>query len=71
MKLWEAIIMKVILDEKKIGEKLTVGVNSEEDEIGLFIASEDVSASCAFRSEEWDNFVKAVNEADESMKKLF
>jgi hypothetical protein len=63
--------MRVILDEKKIGEKLTVGVNAEEDEIGLFIASEDVSASCAFRPEEWGKFVEAVNEADEKMKKLF
>ena len=63
--------MKKILDEKKIGEKLSVGVHTEEDEIGLFIASEDVSASCAFRSEEWDKFVEAVNEADEKMKELF
>ena len=56
--------MKVVLDEKKIGEKLSIGVHSQEDEIGLFIASEDVSASCAFRPDEWDKFVKAVNEAD-------
>ena len=61
--------MEKILDEKKIGEKLSVGVHAEEDEIGLFVASEDVSASCAFRPEEWDKFVKAVNEADKSMKK--
>lgn len=63
--------MEKILDEKKIGEKLSVGVHSEEDEIGLFIASEDVSASCAFRPEEWDKFVEAVNEADEKIRKLF
>jgi hypothetical protein len=59
--------MKEILDELKIGEKLTVGVNTSEDEIGLFIASEDVSASCAFRKEEWDNFVEAINKADEEI----
>ena len=63
--------MKVVLDEKKIGEKLSIGVHSQEDEIGLFIASEDVSASCAFRPKEWSEFVEAVNEADERMKKLF
>ena len=62
--------MDVILDEKKIGEKLSVGVQAERDEVGLFIASEDVSASCAFLPEEWDKFVEAVNEADEKMNKL-
>ena len=59
--------MKEILDELKIGEKLTVGVNASEDEIGLFIASEDISASCAFRQEEWDNFVEAINKADKKI----
>lgn len=59
--------MKEILDELKIGEKLTVGVNTAEDEIGLFIASEDVSASCAFRKEEWDKFVEAINKADKKI----
>ena len=44
--------MDVILDEIKIGEKLSVGVQAERDEVGLFIASEDVSASCAFLPEE-------------------
>jgi len=62
--------MDVILDEIKIGEKLSVGVQAERDEVGLFIASEDVSASCAFLPEEWDKFVEAVNEADEKMNKL-
>jgi hypothetical protein len=63
--------MEQILDEKKIGEKLSVGVHAEEGEVGLFIASEDVSASCAFRPEEWDKFVKAVNEADDKIKEAF
>lgn len=60
--------MKVILDERKIGEKLTVGVQAERDEVGLFIASEDVSASCAFRIEEWEKFVEAVKEADAAIQ---
>lgn len=34
--------------------KLTVGVKAERDEMALFIASEDILASCAFRVEEWD-----------------
>lgn len=57
--------MKTVIDEKKIGEKLTIGVETERDEIGLFIASEDVSASCAFRMDEWKAFVKAIKEADQ------
>lgn len=61
--------MEVIIDERKIGQKLEVGVHAEADEIGLFIASEDVSASCAFLPDEWKKFVAAVNEADEKIKK--
>ncbi len=59
--------METILDEKKIGEKLTVGVQAEADEVGLFLASEDVSASCAFRAEEWEKFVEAIKEADKKI----
>ena len=60
--------MKSIIDERRIGEKLTIGVQAEGEEVGLFVASEDVSASCAFTSEEWENFVKAVKEADEKLR---
>jgi len=60
--------MDVVIDEREIGEKMEVGVQADEDEVGMFIASEDVSASVAFRPEEWDEFVKAVKEADEKMK---
>ena len=60
--------METILDELKIGEKLSIGVQAENDEVGLFIASEDVSASCAFLHEEWDKFVEAVKEADKKIK---
>ena len=59
--------MDVVIDERQIGEKLSVGVQAEADEVGLFVASEDVSASCAFRPEEWDRFVEAVHEADEKI----
>lgn len=59
--------MEEILDELKIGDKLTVGVNAVAEEIGLFIASEDVSASCAFRKKEWGRFVEAINKADKKI----
>ena len=60
--------MRVILDEQKIGKKLTVGVQTEGEEVGLLIASEDVSASCAFLEDEWDAFVEAIKKADAKMK---
>ena len=63
--------MRKIIEERSIGEKISIGVQTEEEEVGLFIASEDLSASIAFREEEWTKFVKAVKDADEKMKKLF
>ncbi len=63
--------MRKIIEERSIGEKMSVGVQTDEKEIGLFIASEDVSTSIAFHEDEWSKFVKAVKDADEKMKKLF
>ena len=40
---------KILLKKRKIGEHLTIGCELEGDEIGFFIASLDVSASCAFK----------------------
>jgi len=61
----------VLLPEQKIGEFLAVGCELNEDEIGLYIASADVSASCAFKFEEWEKFVKGIKEANEKLKELF
>ncbi len=60
---------KVLLKETKIGEFLTIGVQMEEDEVGIFIASADVSASCAFKFDEWEKFVAGINKADKIFKK--
>ncbi|MEA3313961.1 MAG: hypothetical protein U9Q18_06265 [Caldisericota bacterium] len=60
---------KVLLKETKIGEFLTIGVEMEEDEVGIFIASADVSASCAFKFDEWEKFVAGINKADKIFKK--
>ena len=43
----------------------------EEDEVGIFIASADVSASCAFKFDEQEKFVAGINKADEIFKKRF
>ncbi len=61
----------VLLPEQKIGEFLAVGCELNEDEIGFYIASADVSASCAFKFEEWEKFVKVIKEANEKLKELF
>lgn len=53
-----------LLPNTKIGEFLTIGVEQEGNEIGLYIASADVSASCVFKFDEWDRFIKAINRAD-------
>jgi len=60
---------KVLFKETKIGEFLTIGVEMEEDEVGIFIASADVSASCAFKFDEWEKFVAGINKADKIFKK--
>jgi len=61
----------VLLKERKIGEFLALGCELNNDEIGLYIASADVSASCGFKFDEWENFVKGINEANENLKKIF
>ena len=60
---------KTLLEETKIGEFLTMGVEMEGDEIGLFLASADVSASCAFKFDEWNNFVEGINKANDAFEK--
>lgn len=60
---------KELLPETKIGDFLEVGCVLEDEEVGLFIASADVSASCGFKFDEWEKFVEAVNKANESYKK--
>lgn len=62
---------KTLLSEQKIGEFLTIGCELEGGEIGLFIASADVSASCGFCFDEWESFVKGINEANENLKEIF
>jgi len=61
---------RVLLSKTKIGEFLTIGVEQERDEIGLYIASVDVSASCAFRFKEWNQFIGAVNTANDNFLKM-
>ncbi len=61
--------MKNLLKETSIGSFLSVGVKMENEEIGLFIASQDVSCGCGFRFDEWEKFVHCVNAANEKYLK--
>jgi len=61
---------KELLSQRKIGEFLAMGVEIEEEEIGLYIASSDVSASCAFKFDEWERFIEGVKRANEEFKKI-
>lgn len=58
-----------LLKEAKIGEKMTVGASYNEDEIGVFVASEDISTSIAFRPKEFEKFVAAILEIDRRLAK--
>ncbi len=61
---------KELLPQSKIGDFLSIGVEIDQDEIGLYVASADVSASCAFKFDEWKKFVQGINEADEEFKRI-
>ncbi len=59
-----------LIDSEKIGEFLAIGVemDNELEEIGLMLASADVSSACAFKYDEWEAFVDLVNKAHEKYK---
>lgn len=59
-----------LLEEHKIGEFLSMGceLDQENEEVGLFLASADVSAACGFKFDEWEEFVKGVNAAHARLK---
>ena len=67
----ERAVKNTLLKETKIGESLAIGCELNKDEIGLYIASLDVSASCGFKFEEWENFVNGVNKANKNLKEIF
>ena len=61
---------KELLPQSKIGDFLSIGVEMDQDEIGLYVASADVSASCASKFDEWKKFVQGINKADEEFKRI-
>jgi hypothetical protein len=61
---------KELLPQSKIGDFLSIGVEIDQDEIGLYVASADVSVSCAFKFDEWKKFIQGINKADEEFKGL-
>lgn len=63
--------MKTLLEKTKIGDTMSVGAQKEGDELGLYIASPEVSTSLAFEVSkgEWKRFVKAIERIDENLEK--
>jgi len=61
---------KELLPQTKIGDFLSIGVEIDQDEIGLYVASADVSASCAFKFDEWKKFVQGINKDDEEFNRI-
>jgi len=61
---------KTLLQETKIGEFLSMGVELEGEDIGIYIASADISASCVFKFDEWEKFIEGVKRAHEEFKKV-
>lgn len=59
---------KALLPQTKIGEFLSVECELEGKEIGLYITSADVSASCTFKFDEWGKFVEGINKANSFLK---
>ena len=61
--------MLQLLDERKIGDTMTIGIKSENNEVGLYIASPEVSCSLAFEINkgEWSQFVEAIKEANDKI----
>jgi hypothetical protein len=59
---------KELLEQTKIGEYLTIGCVLEEEEIGFFMTSYDISTSCSLTLEEWDRFVEGINTAYSVLK---
>ena len=60
---------KELLSQTKIGDFLSIGVEMDQNEIGLYVASADVSASCAFKFDEWKKFVQGINKADKEFRR--
>lgn len=60
-----------LLEEQKIGDFLSMGceLDKENEEVGLFLASADVSAACGFKFDEWEAFVKGIQTAHARLKK--
>lgn len=55
---------KMILERTKIGEFLSIEANAHREDLDLVVYSVDVASHCVFKGEEWQEFVKYVNEID-------
>ncbi len=59
-----------LIEDKNLGESLSVSCDMDEDIVEIYLDSIDISTSCGFSYEEWENFVSAVNEANDKFLSL-
>jgi len=61
-------LKKELLPETKIGEFLSARYELEGERIELYITSDNVSACCAFKFDEWEKFVEGTNKANDFLR---
>lgn len=61
---------KMLLERTKIGEFLSMEANFSSEDIDLILYSVDVASNCVFKKEEWQEFVKYVNQIDQTYQSL-
>jgi hypothetical protein len=61
-------LKKELLPETKIGALLSVRYHLDGDKIRLYIISDDVSTSYAFKFDEWEKFVETTNRANDFLR---
>ncbi|MFH1415657.1 MAG: hypothetical protein ABIH89_06195 [Elusimicrobiota bacterium] len=61
---------KELIPNRDLSEALSVSCELDSDLIELAVDSPDISINCGFSLEEWENFVKAVNDADLKYREL-
>lgn len=61
---------RMLLERTKIGEFLSMEAHFNTEDVDLILYSVDVASNCVFKKEEWQEFVKNVNEIDEVYRAL-
>ena len=61
---------KMLLERTKIGEFLSMEANIDVEDVDFYLYSVDISSSCTFKKEEWQQFVENVNKINQVYQDL-